>query len=50
MQQDVKVLEIVKKSLLGENEKLLDELKTKDQELENAYALLDVYKHKYGEM
>ncbi len=50
MQQEVKVLEIVKKSLLSENEKLLEELKNKDKELENAYSLLEIYRQKYGEL
>lgn len=50
MQQEVKVLEIVKKSLLSENEKLLEEIKNRDKELEGAYTVLQQYKKKYGEL
>ncbi len=50
MQQEVKVLEIVKKSLLDENEKLMKELKDRDDALDSATQTLDKYKKKFGEV
>ncbi len=50
MQQEMKVLEIVKKSLLEENDKLSKELRDKDGELGSAYQILERYRQKYGDI
>jgi len=42
----VNELEVIKKSLLSENSRLIEDNKRKDRELEGAYALLEFYKHR----
>eukprot|EP00826_Nyctotherus_ovalis_P063244 TRINITY_DN9259_c0_g1_i10.p1 TRINITY_DN9259_c0_g1~~TRINITY_DN9259_c0_g1_i10.p1 ORF type:complete len:453 (+),score=68.39 TRINITY_DN9259_c0_g1_i10:464-1822(+) len=46
MREEVSALELVKKSLLSENSRLVEGNRRKDKELESAYALLEFYKHR----